>query len=61
MWLAQHRTNHAQRQDKSYTRLKSPKTVKGRLYILAPNRVNREFTVDASDLVWVTDIISIRT
>ena len=40
---------------------KSPKAVKGRPSILAPNRVNREFTVDAPDLVWVTDITYIRT
>ncbi|WP_408598053.1 IS3 family transposase [Limnohabitans sp.] len=40
---------------------KSPKTVKGRPSILAPNRVNREFTVDAPDRVWVTDITYIRT
>jgi putative transposase len=35
---------------------KSPKAVTGRPSILAPNGVNREFTVDAPDLVWVTDI-----
>ena len=40
---------------------KSPKAVKGRPSILAPNRVNREFTVDAPGLVWVTDITYIRT
>jgi len=40
---------------------KSPKAVKGRPSILAPNRVNREFTVDAPDRVWVTDITYIRT
>lgn len=40
---------------------KSPKAVNGRPSILAPNRVNREFTVDAPDLVWVTDITYIRT
>jgi putative transposase len=40
---------------------KSPKAVKGRPSILAPNRVNREFTVDAPDLAWVTDITYIRT
>lgn len=40
---------------------KSPKAVKGRPSILAPNRVNREFTVDAPDCVWVTDITYIRT
>ena len=40
---------------------KSPKAVKGRPSILAPNRINREFTVDAPDLVWITDITYIRT
>jgi putative transposase len=40
---------------------KSPKAVKGRPSILAPNRVNREFTVDAPELVWVTGITYIRT
>ena len=40
---------------------KSPKSVKGRPSILAPNRVNRALTVDAPDRVWVTDITYIRT
>jgi putative transposase len=40
---------------------KSPKSVKGRPSILAPNRVTRELTVDAPDRVWVTDISYIRT
>ena len=40
---------------------RSPKSVKGRPSILAPNRVHREFTVDAHDRVWVTDITYIRT
>jgi putative transposase len=40
---------------------KSPKSVKGRPSILAPNRVTRELTVDAPDRVWVTDITYIRT
>lgn len=40
---------------------KSPKSVKGRPSILALSRVNREFTVDAPDRVWVTDISYIRT
>jgi putative transposase len=55
------RTNHAQPQDTICAGYKSPKTVKGRPSILAPNRVNREFTVDAPDRVWVTDITYIRT
>jgi len=40
---------------------KSPKAVRGPPSILAPNRVNREFTVNADDCVWVTDITNIRT
>jgi putative transposase len=40
---------------------KSPKTVKGRPSIFAPNRFNREFTVNAPDRVWVTDTTYIRT
>jgi putative transposase len=40
---------------------KSPRAVKGRPSILAPNRVNREFTIDAPDCVRVTDITYIRT
>jgi putative transposase len=40
---------------------KSPETVKGRPSILVLNRVNREFTVDAADCVWMTDITYIRT
>ena len=40
---------------------KSIKAVKGRASILAPNRVNREFTVDAPDCVWVTGITYIFT
>ena len=46
---------------KAISGYRSPKAVKGRPSILAPNRVNREFTVDAPDLVWVTDITYIRT
>ena len=33
----------------------------GRPSILNPNRLNREFTVDAPDRAWVTDITYIRT
>lgn len=54
------RTNHAQPQDTISAGYKSPKSVKGRPSILAHNRVNREFTVDAPDRVWVTDITYIR-
>lgn len=40
---------------------KSPRSVSGRPSILLPNKLNREFTVDAPDRVWVTDITYIRT
>ncbi|MFC6282705.1 MULTISPECIES: IS3 family transposase [Polaromonas] len=40
---------------------KSPRTVIGRPSIVSPNRLNREFTVDEPDRVWVTDITYIRT
>ena len=40
---------------------KAPRTIAGRPSIIAPNRLNREFTVDAPDYVWVTDITYIRT
>ena len=40
---------------------KSPKAIKGRPSILAPNRVNCEFTLDAPDCVWVKDITYILT
>ncbi len=40
---------------------KAPRTIAGRPSIIAPNRLNREFTVDAPDRAWVTDITYIRT
>ena len=40
---------------------KAPRHIAGRPSILAPNRLNREFTVDAPDRAWVTDITYIRT
>lgn len=40
---------------------KAPRAVHGRPSILAPNTLNREFTVDPPDKVWVTDITYIRT
>lgn len=38
-----------------------PRPIKGRPSIIAPNRLNRTFTVDAPNKVWVTDITYIRT
>ena len=40
---------------------KAPRAVKGRPSIIAPNRLQREFTVDTPDQAWVTDITYIRT
>lgn len=40
---------------------KIPRHIVGRPSIVAPNRVQREFTVDAPNRVWVTDITYIRT
>ena len=40
---------------------KAPRRISGRPSILAPNRLNREFTVDTPDQAWVTDITYIRT
>ena len=46
---------------KAQRRYKAPRAVHGRPSILAPNTLNREFTVDAPDKVWMTDITYIRT
>lgn len=40
---------------------KSPRHIAGRPSILVPNKLKREFTVDAPNQVWVTDITYIRT
>lgn len=40
---------------------KAPRPIAGRPSIIAPNRLNREFTVDAPNQAWVTDITYIRT
>jgi putative transposase len=40
---------------------KKPRGVVGRASIIAPNRLNRQFTVDAPDRTWVTDITYLRT
>ena len=40
---------------------KAPRPIAGRPSIIAPNRLNREFTVAEPDQVWVTDITYIRT
>jgi putative transposase len=40
---------------------KAPRRIVGRPSIIAPNRLQREFTVDCPDQAWVTDITHIRT
>lgn len=40
---------------------KTPRAIAGRPSIIAPNHLQREFTVDAPNKVWVTDITYIRT
>lgn len=40
---------------------KTPRRIAGRPSIIAPNHLQREFTVDAPNKVWVTDITYIRT
>lgn len=40
---------------------KAPRIIHGRPSIVAPNTLDREFTVDQPDTVWVTDITYIRT
>ncbi|MEO8467198.1 MAG: DDE-type integrase/transposase/recombinase [Gammaproteobacteria bacterium] len=39
----------------------APRRIVGRLSIIAPNKLQREFTVDHPDRAWVTDITYIRT
>ena len=40
---------------------KAPRPIVGRPSIIAPNRLQREFTVERPDRAWVTDITYIRT
>jgi putative transposase len=40
---------------------KAPRRIAGRPSIIAPNHLQREFTVDVPNKVWVTDITYIRT
>lgn len=40
---------------------KKPRSIAGRPSIIAPNRLQRRFTVDAPNMAWVTDITYIRT
>ena len=40
---------------------KAPRAIAGRPSIIAPNKLQRQFTVERPDIVWVTDITYIRT
>jgi putative transposase len=40
---------------------KAPRVIQGRASIVAPNRLERGFTVNTPDTVWVTNITYIRT
>lgn len=40
---------------------KAPRTIAGRPSLISPNKLRREFTVEAPDKAWVTDITYIRT
>ena len=40
---------------------KAPRPIAGRPSIIAPNKLQREFTVEKPDMVWVTDITYVRT
>ena len=40
---------------------KAPRLIAGPPSIIAPNTLNRDFTVEDPDRVWVTDITSLRT
>ncbi len=40
---------------------KAPRRITGRPSVVAPNRVQRQFTVARANQVWVTDITYIRT
>lgn len=46
---------------KPIRRNKRPRSIAGRPSIIAPNRLQRAFTVDVPNKVWVTDITYVRT
>jgi putative transposase len=51
---------HAQK-IKAIRGYKAPRRIVGRPSIIAPNRLQRQFTVDQPDQAWVTDITYLRT
>jgi putative transposase len=50
-----------ERKIKALRGYRAPRRIAGRPSIIAPNKLQREFTVDRPDRVWVTDITYIRT
>ncbi|WP_206098439.1 IS3 family transposase [Oleiagrimonas sp. MCCC 1A03011] len=60
---SKHRVTRIMRENKikALRGYKAPRRIVGRPSILAPNRLNRAFTVDHPDQAWVTDITYIRT
>jgi putative transposase len=46
---------------KGFRGYKTPRAIKGRPSVIAPNRLKRVFTVDTPNKAWVTDITYIRT
>jgi putative transposase len=58
-----HRVARLMRQNKikALRGYKAPRHIVGRPSIIAPNRLERQFTVDAPDKAWVTDITYVRT
>lgn len=50
-----------ERKIKALRGYQAPRRIAGRPSIIAPNKLQREFTVDRPDRVWVTDITYIRT
>jgi putative transposase len=50
-----------ERKIKALRGYKAPRPIAGRPSIIAPNTLQREFTVKQPDQVWVTDITYIRT
>lgn len=62
LWLASLCTHHAQAQDQGCARLQSSTAhCRPCLQSSPPNHLQRQFTVDAPDKAWVTDITYIRT
>ena len=61
--MRKHRVAKIMRQNKikAVRGYKAPRHIVGRPSIVAPNRLERQFTVDAPDRAWITDITYLRT